>query len=304
MFEKILVPLDGSELAEIVLPYAEELAGKLGSEIVLVYVSESAHDPDESKHMNYLQKIVQITRDGAGTYADNRGSAPAVQVKSVILTGYPAEEIVNYADREGIGLIVMATHGQSGIKLWALGSVAEKVVRATERPVVLIRARGARPDVKEKGILNKVLVALDGSAEGEAIVPYIEELALKLKAEVVLFHVLAKGYQNSYNYVPLTDKQIESDKALATDYLNKVEARLKEKGIAVEKRLSIGIIFGNAAELIIQFDKEVQADLLAMTTHGRSGVERWSFGSVAEKVLQAGTTPLLLVRSPGTRAER
>ncbi len=223
----------------------------------------------------------------------------------MILSGHPAEKIVEYADTENIGLIIMATHGQSGIKRWALGSVADKVVRATTRPVVLIRAKGSRPDVREKGILHRVLVPLDGSKEGEAVIPYIEELASRLKVEVILLQVLAIGFNTLYNYFPLTEQQVESDKAIATAYLNNVEARLKEKGITVvsEERLGIEIRFGNAAEEIIQLADERHADIVAMTTHGRSGVRRQVFGSVAERVLREGNTPLLLVRSPGAIGE-
>ncbi|MGD0857474.1 MAG: universal stress protein [Dehalococcoidia bacterium] len=306
MYEKILVPLDGSELAEVALPYAEELAGRLGSEIILIYVSELTKDPGDKKLRSYLQKMVEATKDGASKYSNKPGIGPAVEVKSIILSGSPAEKIVEYADNENIGLIVISTHGQSGIKRWALGSVADKVVRATIRPVALIRAKGARPDMRGKGMLNKVLVSLDGSKEGEAIIPYIEELASRLKVKVILLKVLARGYYASDTYIPLPDQQIESDKALATAYLNNVGARLKEKGIAItiEERLDIEIRFGNEAEQIIQFADELHADLLAMTTHGRSGVGRWVFGSVAEKVLHEGNTPLLLVRSPGARGEQ
>jgi nucleotide-binding universal stress UspA family protein len=305
MFEKILVTLDGSELAEVALPYTEELAGQLGSEIHLIHVNESVNDPHKNLPQFYLQKIVESVKEGATRYSGKPGISPAIKVKSVILSGHPAEKIVEYADTENIGLIIMATHGQSGIKRWALGSVADKVVRATTRPVVLIRAKGSRPDVREEGILKRALVPLDGSKEGEAVIPYIEELASRLKVEVILLQVLARGFNTLYNYYALTEQQLESDKAIATAYLAKVGARLKEKGITVvtEERLGIEIRYGNAAEEIIQLADERHADIVAMTTHGRSGVRRQVFGSVAERVLREGNTPLLLVRSPGAIGE-
>jgi nucleotide-binding universal stress UspA family protein len=306
MYEKILVPLDGSNLSEVALPYAEELAGQLGSEIILVYVTQLNQDPYKNLNQSYLQKIVEVTKARANRYSNKPGIGSTIEVKLVILSGHPAEKIVEYADAENIGLIVMATHGQSGIKRWALGSVADKVVRAVTKPVILIRAKGARPDVREKGILKKVLIPLDGSQAGEAIIPYIEELASRLKIKVILFQVLARGYATVNNYIPLTDQQIESDKAFATAYLNNIGARLKEMSTAsdIEERLSVEIRFGNAAERIIQFADEMQVDLVAMTTHGRSGVKRQVFGSVAERVLHEGNTPLLLVRSPGARGEQ
>ena len=299
MYEKILVPLDGSELAEVALPYAEELAGRLGSEITLVFVltpgSESVPDPYRRLHQYYIEKMVENTKEGAERYV-KKPQGKAIKVEPRILVGNPAEEIVEYASKEDIGLIVMATHGRSGISRWALGSVANKVVRATERPVGLIRAKGARPDVRQKGILNKALVPLDGSKEGEAVIPYIEELASRLKAEVVLLQVLSTSYHvitaEGYGYVIYTDQQMESDKAFARDYLEKVGARLKRKGVIVKSEVRLGI----AAEEIIKLADEMYADVVAMSTHGRSGVGRWVFGSVADRVLHEGNTPLLLVR--------
>ena len=295
MYEKILVPLDGSELAEVALPYAEELAGRLGSQISLLYVSESPEDHYQRMHQFYIEKTAETTKEGAGRYIE-KPEGKAIKVESRILVGNAAEEIVEYASKEDICLIVMATHGRSGISRWALGSVADKVVRSTERPVGLIRAKGARPDVREKGILNKVLVPLDGSKEGEAVMPYIEELSSRFKAEIVLLQVLSTSYQaiasEGYGYVTYTDKQIESDKASARDYLEKAGARLKQKSVTVKSEVRLGI----AAEEIIKLADEMYADVVAISTHGRSGIGRWAFGSVADRVLHEGNTPLLLVR--------
>jgi nucleotide-binding universal stress UspA family protein len=295
MYKKILVPLDGSELAEVALPAAEKLAGQLGSEITLVYVNESTKrlEKDTDLIPAYLRKIVESVKERD------------IQVKSVILSGNPAEQIVEYADAENIGLIVMATHGQSGIRRWPLGSIADKVVRATTRTVLLIRARGPRPQVREYVTPHKVLVPLDGSKEGEAIIPYIEEIASRIKLEVILLQVLARGYGFLSYDVDLTAEQMESDEASAAAYLNRVASRLKAKGMAVITAaiLSERIEPSNPAEEIIRFADEQQVDVTAMTTHGRSGVGRQVFGSVAERILREGNTPLMLVRSPKAKAE-
>lgn len=302
MYEKILVPLDGSQLAEVALPYAEELAGKLGSEITLLHVNVFPAYPDPHMSQLYLERVVETTKKGAQKWA-KKPAGRATVVKSVMLTGNPAEQIVEYADKEGIGLIVIATHGQSGIKRWAMGSVADRVVRAATKPVALIRAKGARADVRETGVLNKALVPLDGSKEGEAVIPYIEELASRLNVKVILLQVLATGYQTPnvqgyYDYVVFSERQMESSKTYIRDYLNKVGAPLKQKGITVdiEVRTTIDIKSVNAAEEIINFADKTQVDMVAMSTHGRSGVGRWVLGSVADRVLHEGNTPLLLVR--------
>ena len=299
MYERILVPLDGSQLAEVALPYAEELAGRLGSEVTLLSVSES--DETESYHeaLTYILEMVEPTKQGVERNLAKL-VAKEVKVDSRTLVGHPAEEIVDYADKADIGLIVMATHGQSGIRRWALGSVADKVVRATKRPVALIRAKGARPDVREKGILNKALIPLDGSKESEAAIPYIEELASKLKAEVVLLQVLTPDYAAAISVEQL--EQLKSLRTSAKDYIEKVAAQLKQKGI-VAKAEYREVVPGAEAEEIIRLADETQADVVAMSTHGRSGVGRWVFGSITDRVLHEGNIPLLLVRTPGARTE-
>jgi nucleotide-binding universal stress UspA family protein len=300
MFEKVLVPLDGSEVAEAALPWAEELAGRLGSEVTLVHVNEPPQVGDRTPTVSayplehfYMKQTSQATKQRAERYVDTP-ARKAIKVESVVLGGNVAEEIVKYADEEDINLIVMATHGRSGVTRWALGSVAEKVVRATRHPVMLIRAKGARPDVREKGVLNKILVPLDGSENSEVIVPCVVELASKLKLEVVLLHVLHVGSEHGIQ----PSEWLESLRAPAEEYIDKVAGQLKKEGIptkAVVRKLTAGTM----AEEIIEFADEMHADVVAMSTHGRSGIGRWVFGSVTDRVLRGGNTPILLVRPPG-----
>ena len=306
MYEKILVPLDGSELAEVALPYAEELAARLGSQMILMTVLSPGTGSEQGSwyphlHDVYLQKMLDIVKQDVQKTM-GRFTVKETKVEPVVLVGHPAEEIVDYARKENIDLIVMSTHGRSGIKRWTLGSIADKVVRAAKNPVLLIRAKGVRAHVHRKGVLARALVPLDGSKEGESAIPYIAELAAKLEAEVILFQVLAPGYQiitaSGYGSVIYPEQQMESDRAFARAYLAKVGARLKRRGVAVESEVR----FGNPAEEIIRFADEMHVDAVAMSTRGRSGIERWVFGSVAERLLYQGNTPLLLVREP--RASR
>lgn len=304
MYERILVPLDGSELAQIALPYAEKLAGVLGSQLILIYVSESVDDRYHHMHQFYIQQMVEATKQNAERYLDKRGGR-TIKVDSVILAGDPAEEIVKYAGKEDIGLIVMSTHGRSGIKRWAMGSVVDKVLRATRQPLALVRAKGARPDMLvERNILSKILVTLDGSKESEAVIPYIEELASKLKAEVILLQVIAPDYHiyaaGGPEYGVYAEQQMESMKKFARDYLEEIITRLKQREVTAKAEIMLGTV----AETIINFADQTNASLVAMTTHGRSGVSRWALGSVAERVLRAGNTPLLLVRTPGAITEQ
>ena len=297
MYDKILVPLDGSSLSEVALPYAEELAGKLCSEILLLHVSESKkHQYDLLPDMYYIETIIESTRCGAQKHL-GKLVATEIKVESIILVGDPAEEIVDYAEKEEVDFIVMATHGRTGISRWALGSVADKVVRASNTPVILIRAMGTHPDIREQDIIRRILVPLDGSKESEIIIPHIENLAFKLKAEVILFRSVPRanhvyGAEMTVAHVPYTNEEMEPFRAEAEVYLEKVRNQLQESGIILETKVTIG----NAADAIIELSDEIPVDMVAMSTHGRSGIKRWSLGSVASKVSHAGNTPLLLVR--------
>jgi nucleotide-binding universal stress UspA family protein len=298
MYDRILVSLDGSQLAEESLPYAEELSGRLGAELTLLYVSESSKDTGQHMHHFYIQNKAEAVKDLAQLFTDKSDSRQVIEVKSAISIGNPAEKIVEYADKENMDIIIMSTHGRSGITRWALGSVADKVVRANRKPVLLIRARGVRPEVHTQKLLQKILAPLDGSHEGEAVIPHVAELAAKLQAKVTLLQALPQGYLSiaTGDYIAYTPKQIEADKTQVQQYLDKVQGWLKQKGIAAESKVIVKT--GGAAEEIINFAAEIKADMVIMSTHGRSGVGRWVIGSVAEKVLHEGNTPLMLIRSP------
>jgi nucleotide-binding universal stress UspA family protein len=289
MYKKILVPLDGSNAAEIVLPYVEELATKLCAEVVVVSVYES---PDDVSHLHhhYLQRIVdQIQRHIKEFKPGNE-----INVHSKVLQGKPSQQLIQYADKINISLIAMSSYGSSGREPKLLGNIATKVLWSTKRPVLLVRSPAKDDAVREKRLVKKILVPLDGSKTGETIIECAQVLAGALDAELVLFQALeplriVAGYET---VVPSTLPQSEeSIKASARAYLNGVEKSLKEKGI----KTSTAIAWGSAAERIIEF-AESNTDLVTISSHGRSGVGRWVFGSVTEKVLQVGDKPLLVAR--------
>jgi len=306
MYKKVLVPLDTSELSEIALPYAEELAVKLGSELVLLHVGTWADGPDAADHNIYLNKITAATEVKIKKSPALPPGA-TVKVRSVLL-GSPAiitnppEEIIDYADNEKVSLIVMATHGRTGISRWALGSTANKVARAAKCSILLIRC-GAHPTGKAR--LEKLLVTLDGSKPSEAVLPYIEALAAKLKSRVTLLNVVellyhvypyseGLGYYGSAGVVrvPYTDEEMQPAKDVAEKYMKDINEKLASKGVKTSYQTRIG----SPAEEIIKAEEEIKPDMVAMSTHGHSGFGRFDHGSIADKVLHAGKTPLLLVR--------
>ena len=183
-----------------------------------------------------------------------------------------------YSTAGGLKLIVMATHGRSGMSRWAVGSVADKVVRAASRqPVMLIRAKKTRSDLREKRVLKRVLVPLDGSLGSRSVIPYISELASRLDMELTLIQVVQR---NNHGY------------ANAEAYLQNERTKLQVQGITTVCDVRVG----NPADVIIELADELSVDLVAMSTRGQTGAKLWSLGSVAQKILLGGSTPLLLVK--------
>ena len=278
MHEKVIVPLDGSPLAEVALPYAEEIAGKMGSNVILFTVLPSEDAEEQQSHETYITKMVNVTKRHMAKYREKSKSAE-IRVGTATRIGNPAEGILDYAHAAHPCLIVMATHGRSGIGRWAVGSVADKVVRSTMRqPLLLIRAKGSHSDIRAKRILKKVLVPLDGSKESEAVLPYISDVASQLQMEIVLLRVLPK-MNNTY--------------ATTETYLQELCNQLTENGISAGYVIRIGA----AADQIIDLADEIASDMVAMTTHGQTAVNIWTLGSVAQKVLLGGNTPLLLIKT-------
>jgi len=292
VYEKILVPLDGSELAEVALPYVETLAGKLGSEITLLHVCDSNHNQYDHMHNLYMEKVADTVRQGAEKRMDKSEKKP-LDVKPVILNGHAAEQIVDYADKNGIGMILLTTHGRSGIKGWLLGSVATKVLKATRRPVAIIRSTGTKGKPKRISAFNKLLVPLDGVKKSEAVIPYVEKIALGIGAEVVLLHIFATVYPGEFAALPYDGGAPDKSKNKATDYLSVVGRRLEKKGI----KTSYVTEFGPVAEQIIRQAKEIKAGMVVMSTGKRRGLKRWTLGSTVNVVLHEGKAHVMLIRS-------
>jgi nucleotide-binding universal stress UspA family protein len=308
MFKRLLVPLDGSALAEKALPYAEELARHFGSEIVLVNVRLPTEDREKPEHRAYLSKMVAETEQNIKKSPD-LPPGEKVKVASAIigssgLLTHPAEEILDYAAREKISLIVMATHGRTGIRRWAMGSTADKVARALQCPVLLVRAG---TDLPESVHFDNILVPLDGSKRGEAVLPYIENLAARAAARVVLLNIVERPnhiypYSGSVDYyggsgivqVPYTDEEVKPLREVAERYVAAVNEKLAARGIKTGYEVRVG----SADEEIIKAEGELHPKIVVISTRGHSGFSRWDHGSVADKVLHYGNTPLLMVRPP------
>lgn len=289
MYNKVIVPLDGSKLAEQILPYARLFAEAFDVPIELLRVNDPASITPFAPPLqggDYLKEVSRVY------FRDARPVACMVEL------GNPAEMILKRAADPG-ALAAMATHGLSGMRRWLLGSVASKVVQAAVNPVLLIRpTEDQEPPAAVR--LNTVFVPLDGSALAERILPHVTELAKKMGLEVNLlraYSLPAQAYLVG-NTVP-TDtisQQKEMIRKEAETYLDAKTQELRSQSL---ERVIWTAVEGNAADEIIDLAAKTPNSFIAMSTHGRSGLGRWVFGSVAEKVIHFSGDPVLVIRPAG-----
>ena len=293
MYERILVPLDGSNVGEIVLPYTAEIAAKTGIELILVSVSEPTADAREHLYRFYLERIAEQVKQ----QIEDWGARGEAKVRIEVLVGSPASEILRYADERNVSLIAIASRGRTGQGRWLLGNIAAKVLRATGKPVLLIRSPADTKALQQRGLVKRILVPLDGSKVGEAAIPYAVGLAQELGSELVLYqvlkHIVLLAAEGATMSSAMYEEEEKYRRASATAYLESIGRGFREKGVSTSSALGLGA----PADKIIDYAEANAIDLIAMSTHGRSGITRWVFGSVTDKVLHAGNTPVLTVRA-------
>jgi nucleotide-binding universal stress UspA family protein len=300
MYNCILVPLDGSTTAEQALPYARWLAESFRISIeLLAVVDTEAFTAAVSIDRAHSATIMQEEEIGrAKNYLDSISRRlPGLTVKSFVKRGYAAEIIVEEAEKDKNILITMATHGRSGLKRWLLGSTAEKIVRGARNPVFLVRANEKAENRNVVGF-KTVIVPLDGSEVAESILPSVVDLAKALNLDVVLmrsFSVPASLYVGDEGYYPIDieqdGKQFEAE---ARAYLTKKQDELTGPGMG-----NVATICpeGYAADEITTLSQRTPGAMIAMCTHGRSGISRWAMGSVTETVVHHAQVPVLIRRA-------
>jgi nucleotide-binding universal stress UspA family protein len=274
MYAQILVPLDGSEVAEAALPCAEALARLAPATIYLV---RAAPPEDTALATTYLARVAADVR------------ARGLVAETVVAAGPPADAVVQEAAEREIDLIVMTTHGRSGPGRWVLGSVADEVLHRTARPVLLVRSgqqvRADRP--------HRVLVPLDGSELAERALLHARAL-VGPGGELLLYQALAPITPIVPDAGPdsIWTEVMEDASADALTYLDRLAAPLRTAGYDVRTTAE----FGPAAPRIAAYAGREHADLIAVSSHGRSGAARWLLGSVADELVRTAPVPLLLLR--------
>jgi nucleotide-binding universal stress UspA family protein len=283
MYDKILVPLDGSKIAERVLPYARFLATGLHLPVELMHVK----DPETALRVHgadYLRKV-------AASFMNQ------VNTRCHVEEGAAAAVIVDKASIDSGTVIAMATHGQSGGQRWLLGRVAQKVLQASVNPLLVIRPNETNLSIDEVKLAT-IIVPLDGSQLAEKIFPHVVYLASGLKLAVVLartYTLPTASYFMAAAVSPSDVKDIgERIKEEATSYLRAKVKELEAHGL---EKVSFVLTEGRGPEEIIALAQKSSDNLVAMSSHGRSGMGRWVLGSVTDRVVSYCGDPVLVIRS-------
>jgi nucleotide-binding universal stress UspA family protein len=303
MYKKILIPLDGSAAAESVLPYARMIARRLALPVDLLEVvdfTELARSVSAADGL-FLDRVAKDEARRSGVYlAGISQSFSGIAARCLVKQGRAADIIVEMAAAEKDTLIMMATHGRSGFNRFFLGSVTEKVLRATSSPLLVVRAKEGAVTGGEQ-VFKSLVVPLDGSELAESVIPSVVALAKQLDLEVVLFRAFAIPYgaytagEGFYDPVNL-EGFLARLREETIDYLENKTAELKRKGI---EKVSYVAKEGLSADEIIKFARATPDNLIAMCTHGYSGVKRWVLGSVTETVVRHVGDPVLVLRAQG-----
>ena len=305
----ILVPLDGSDVAAGILPYASQVARSCNVPLVLLTVvdSDAIERPTSpltllslarDKGPNYWEEIeaslqVSALESLKGLASRLRGKGVAVEVQAAL--GRPAEQILQVSEEEECGLIAMSTHGRNPISRSILGSVTDKVIHTSKIPVLTVTPERGESYQEEGTKATTVVVPLDGSELAERALPYAEELARALSLDILLARAVrteVPSYTESGFGVwepGLTEDMLQEAKG----YLAEVAETLSSKGLTVRSEVRIG----TPAQALLNLAQETQQNLIAMTTRGRSGLSRWLMGSVAEALVRGSGDPVLVIPS-------
>lgn len=293
----IIVPLDGSPLAEQALPFAARLAQGLNAELRLMHVIDpmstriTYHEgipwtiDDERRHM-------QTNSNYYLTYVKDTWCNTGLPISTEVAEGSVGDAIVSVAQQQQASYIVMTTHAKTGLARVALGSVADYVMRESTCPVILIPPHHGNKPVHLAPLRN-IMVPLDGSLFAETALAYAKVLARTFNATLHLYRVTTAVStpmlypQRIPMPIPMTDELY----AINEQYLDHIQTRLLAEGFRVESHLGIG----TPADAILAHADVIGADLIAMSTHARTGLHRTILGSTADYVVRTGTHPVLLV---------
>jgi nucleotide-binding universal stress UspA family protein len=318
MFRHIVISLDGSPRAEAVLPVAARLARASGGQLTFLRVVPPSIELD--MHTMPLATTTELSLEGeiarANDYLTQLASSEelkGINIRTEALSGPAAKTILLFAHLQQVDLIVMCSHGSTGLKRWVLGSVSEKVARHSPIPVLVLHEDGPKLATTHGTPAHpeRFLVPLDGSALAEAALTPAVQLCAALAApgrgalQLALVLRLVPVPEEEHEHIARMNKQAIAD---AKTYLQTITERLQQGeaaslGLMVSASVIVDIDVAGTLIRVAEHGEGLDADekfdacdAIAMATHGGSNLAYWAMGSVTERVLHGSKLPLLIVR--------
>ncbi len=296
MFDNILIPMDRSTLAECVLPHAVAMARTFDARLTLVHVLESPQQANWRRAVDPFNW--RIRKSEAEGYLDDlirRLQGENISIGKEILEGPAAEQIVELANKQDYPLIILSSHGQSGLTGWNLSSIAQKIVLRAHTSIMIVRAYQAASSDVTPFRYHRLLVPLDGSPRAEFVLPVASTLASTQGAEILLAHVARHPELPRQTPLPpedieLAERLVARNQVEAAEYLASVRSRLSAN---VRTQVLIG---DEIAMPLHELVDQEHIDLVLLSAHGHSGRSRWPYGSVVMNFLTFGTTALLIMQ--------
>jgi nucleotide-binding universal stress UspA family protein len=308
MYRMIMVPTDGSGFDREAIMVALRIAERSRAEVRLVRIHSTGAFLGMASSMEAVAAsadVLELERERI------RGELDALAVEcrnasdaaiSVALEDGPVPEALDtYASRNRIDLIVMSSHGRSGIARLSLGSVTDSLIRRTTIPVLIVKPHPSYLDPQLGDQFRHIVVPLDGSSVAEQILPEVVALAKVEDSELTLLRVVAPTTSSQKAIADESTPWWEKDVATAEAYLFRTADKLREDGFRAKTAVVIG---KNIAQSVADYAAREGADLVAIATHGRGGFSRALRGSVADVVTRISRTSMLVLRPVGVVARR
>jgi nucleotide-binding universal stress UspA family protein len=297
MFRHILIPLDGSGLAECAVSCAVAFGRTFGARVTLLRVLEKTQNAECLQSIDPLDW--SMYKREATTYLTELGArfeAEGIESDLMVKEGHPAQRIIEAIQEKGIDLMVVSSHGRSGLSGWSAGSVFQKIILRARISIMIVRSHHyGEKDPSAPFGFSRIMVPLDGSKRSEFALPPAANLAHAHNAELILAHVvnmpeMPRWTQLTQEDTELVNRLVERNREEMGKHFETVLPRLP-----VEARTLVETS-DDAALRLHELVQEQKADLVVLSAHGYSGKSRWSFGSIAHTFIAYGVTPLLLVQ--------
>ncbi len=296
MFNQILLPMDRSPLAECALPHVIAIARAFESRVTLLNVLESPDRPTWRRAVDPL--TWRIRKGEVESYLDGlvlRLQRAGVPAEKHILEGPAAERIVEFSHKNDVPLIILSSHGQSGLSRWNVSSTVQKIILRAHTSIMIVRTYKSAPTELTGLRYRRLLIPLDGSQRAEFVLPIATTLVRAHEAQALFAHVvrrpeMPRRMPPTDDDVALADRLVERNQAESSQYLDQLRSRVSREA---QVRM---LISDHVAVPLHELVDQEKIDLVLLTAHGYSALTRWPYGSVVSSFITYGTTPLLIVQ--------